>query len=88
MKFKTTLWVILYALMAGGSLAIFSTLTEFIKYIFSLLAIYIGIRFFRRFETIGLRISFVVLSIVMYFVVVIIIVIIRSLTDPNYLLGA
>lgn len=69
----TVFWVLLYALLAGGSLALFSLIPSFIKYIFSLLAVYIGIRFFRRFETIGLRITFIVLGLVMYFLIIIII---------------
>lgn len=89
MKFnlRTTLWVILYAVMAGGTLAIFSSIDSFIKYIFSLLTIYIGIRFFRRFETIGLRITFVLLAIFMYFFGVVIFVVYQSLTNPEFLSG-
>lgn len=64
---RTSFWVILYAFMAGVSLSLFAQIGDFIKYVFSLLAIYIGIRFFRRFETIGLRVTFIVLSIVFYF---------------------
>lgn len=64
---RTSLWVILYAFMAGVSLSLFAQIGDFIKYVFSLLAIYIGIRFFRRFDTIGLRITFIGLAIVFYF---------------------
>jgi hypothetical protein len=64
---RTSFWVILYAFLAGISLALFANIGDFIKYVFSLLAIYIGIRFFRRFETIGLRVTFIVLAIVFYF---------------------
>ncbi|MHA6484585.1 hypothetical protein ACX1C1_22075 [Paenibacillus sp. strain BS8-2] len=64
---RTSFWVILYAVLAGISLALFAHIGDFIKYVFSLLAIYIGIRFFRRFETIGLRVTFIVLAIVFYF---------------------
>ncbi|MDF2838022.1 MAG: hypothetical protein K0Q63_3662, partial [Paenibacillus sp.] len=44
---RTSFWVILYAFMAGVSLSLFAQIGDFIKYVFSLLAIYIGIRFFR-----------------------------------------
>lgn len=65
---RTSLWVILYALMAGVSLALFANIPDLIKYVFSLLALYLGIRFFRRFETVGLRVTFIVLAIVFYFI--------------------
>ncbi|MBH5316751.1 hypothetical protein I6N90_02865 [Paenibacillus sp. GSMTC-2017] len=64
---KTTLWILLYAMLAGISLALFAEIAQIHKYLFSLLAIYIGIRFFRRFETVGLRATFIVLAIVVYF---------------------
>jgi len=90
MKFniKTFFWVILYAIMAGGALSIFTTISSFIKYLFSLLAVYIGVRFFRRFETIGLRITFIVLSIIMFFIGVLITVVYQSLTNPDFLTGS
>ncbi|MFC6331252.1 hypothetical protein ACFP56_01340 [Paenibacillus septentrionalis] len=78
---STVFWVLLYAVMAGGSLALFSLITAFVKYLFSLLAIYIGIRFFRRYETIGLRITFIALAIVMYFLIVVIIASIQFIVD-------
>ncbi|MCR8656123.1 hypothetical protein [Paenibacillus endoradicis] len=89
MKFniKTFVWVILYAMMAGGTLSLFTTISSFIKYLFSLLAVYIGVRFFRRFETIGLRITFIVLAIIMFFIGVFITVVYQSLTNPDFLLG-
>ncbi len=64
---KTTLWIILYALVAGSLLFAFSQIQGFIKYLFSLLAIYVGIRFFRRYEKLSLRITFIVVAIVFYF---------------------
>ncbi|WP_028611114.1 hypothetical protein [Paenibacillus harenae] len=80
-RLKTTLWVIGYTLLAGSCLAIFSVLTEIYRYIFSLLAIYIGIRFFRRFETLGLRIAFFALGIFFYFLVAVIIAMVLYLRD-------
>ncbi|URN93284.1 MAG: hypothetical protein NAG76_15790 [Candidatus Pristimantibacillus lignocellulolyticus] len=89
MKFniKTFFWVILYAMMAGGTLVVFTSLNSFVKYLFSLLTVYIGIRFFRRFETIGLRITFVLLSIFMYFLGVIIYTMILVYNNPELLSG-
>lgn len=88
-NFATALWVLFYATLAGASLTLFSTIPSLIKYIFSLLTIYIGIRFFRRFETIGLRITFIALSIVLYFLFVIIVTMIQYLSEhPELLQGA
>lgn len=64
---RTSFWVILYSFLAGVSLALFANIPDLIKYVFSLLALYIGIRFFRRFETVSLRVAFIVLAIVFYF---------------------
>ncbi|MBD2871444.1 hypothetical protein [Paenibacillus arenilitoris] len=80
-KVKTTLWVLGYTFLAGTLLAVFSVLTEIYKYIFSLLAIYIGIRFFRRFETLGLRITFFVLGIFFYFLVAVIFAMVAFIRD-------
>jgi hypothetical protein len=71
-KIKTTLWLLGYALAAGLLLALFSMLASIVKYVFSLLALYVGIRFFRRFDSIGFRIGFFALAIVFYFLIVII----------------
>lgn len=88
-NFATALWVLFYAALAGASLALFSLIPSMIKYIFSLLAIYIGIRFFRRFETIGLRITFIVLAIILYFLFVIIATMIQYIKDhPELIQGA
>lgn len=74
-------------MMAGGTLVVFTSLNSFVKYLFSLLTVYIGIRFFRRFETIGLRITFVLLSIFMYFLGVIIYTMILVYNNPELLSG-
>lgn len=72
-RVKTTLWLIGYTFLAGLLLAIFSMLTEIYKYVFSLLALYIGIRFFRRFESLGLRIAFFALAIFFYLVIAVLV---------------
>ncbi|WP_424765851.1 hypothetical protein [Paenibacillus sp. sgz302251] len=68
-RLKTTLWLLGYTFLAGAMLAMFSLIEGMIKYLFSLLALYIGIRFFRRFDTLGIRISFFVLGIVFYLLI-------------------
>ncbi|CAM3948041.1 hypothetical protein L1N85_00560 [Paenibacillus alkaliterrae] len=82
-RFKTALWLIGYTFLAGLMLAIFSMLTEIYKYLFSLLALYIGIRFFRRFETLGMRIAFFVLAIVFYLLIAVIIAAVIYLRDNS-----
>ncbi|MCR2804924.1 hypothetical protein [Paenibacillus soyae] len=67
-KVANAFWVMLYSFLAGLSLSLFTQITGFTKYIFSLLAIYIAIRFFRRFETVGKRVLFVVLSLIFCFI--------------------
>ena len=66
-KFKNALWLLLYSFMAGLSLSLFTQIQDIFKYLFSLLAIYIGIRFFRRFESIWMRVAFIAVAIVFYF---------------------
>ncbi|WP_175598140.1 hypothetical protein [Paenibacillus luteus] len=70
---KTTLWLLGYSFVTGGLLTAFSLIEGFYRYLFSLLALYIGIRFFRRFETLGLRITFFVVSIVFYLLIAVIV---------------
>ncbi|MFD0959391.1 hypothetical protein [Paenibacillus chungangensis] len=68
---KTAFWVVLYAFLAGLALALFAQITPIIRYVFSLLALVIGIRFFRLYDTIGLRVAFIVTAIIFYFLVAI-----------------
>jgi hypothetical protein len=72
-KLKTTFWLLGYTFLAGLMLALFSMLTEIYRYLFSLLALYIGIRFYRRYETIGLRITFFVLAIIFYLLIAVVV---------------
>ncbi|CAM4284835.1 hypothetical protein FHS16_002257 [Paenibacillus endophyticus] len=67
-KVKTTFWLIAYTFTAGLLITLFTVIEDFYRYLFSLLALYIGIRFFRRFETLGYRITFFVLSIVFFLI--------------------
>jgi hypothetical protein len=67
---KTSFWVMLYSVLAGICLALFMQIPGFEKYLFSLLSIYIAIRYFRRFETVGKRVLFVVLALFFSFFMV------------------
>lgn len=69
---KTTLWVLAYSVATAATLFMFTQIEAFHKYLSSLLAIYIGLRFFRKFERIGLRITFIALAIVFYFIAAVI----------------
>lgn len=64
----TGLIITLHSLLAGVLLSLFAHTAQFHKYIFSLVALYIGIRFFKRFDKLSHRIIFIVLAIVIYFV--------------------
>lgn len=96
---KTAFWVMLYSFLAGICLAIFMQFTEimsmftvaetgdFAKYIFSLLAIYIGMRYFRRFETISKRVLFVVLALFFSFFTIFFITAYRFAKNPELYTG-
>lgn len=64
----------LYSLFCGLLLAAFSLIQDFSKYIFSLAALFAGFKFFRAYESIKLRIAFIILSIVLFFLSMIIFV--------------
>ncbi len=88
-RIKTILRVFLYSLLAGLFLAVFSQLDHFIKYLFSLLALLMGILFFRKVETTGLRILFVVLALIFYFAAAIIFTAVLFIRDnPDFMSGA
>ncbi|OMF37513.1 hypothetical protein BK133_05515 [Paenibacillus sp. FSL H8-0548] len=72
-RLKTTFWLLGYAFLTGLMLTVFSLIEEFYRYLFSLLALYLGIRFFRRFETLGLRIGYFVLSVIFYLLIAVIV---------------
>ncbi|MNY53913.1 hypothetical protein D3C86_1897160 [compost metagenome] len=61
------LWLLMYSLLCAVLLTCFSTIQDFVKYIFSLGALYVGMRFFRRFEQISFRVWFIVISVFFYF---------------------
>ncbi|MCS7459463.1 hypothetical protein N0M98_04860 [Paenibacillus doosanensis] len=64
MKF---LIVVGYSIVCALLLALFSHIEDLFKYIFSLGALFTGIQFFKRHEGRGMRIAFVVTTIVLYF---------------------
>jgi len=80
-RVKTTFWLIAYAFAAGTLLSLFAVLGGIIKYLFSLLALYLGFRFFRKYDSIALRILFVVVSIVFYFLSTVVMVTVNYVRD-------
>ncbi|MGG4141960.1 hypothetical protein ABEW34_02420 [Paenibacillus algorifonticola] len=69
---KTWLWVLLFALGIGLLLAAFSIVTVMIKYVFSLLALYLIFQFFKRVEKLWARIMVIVLGLLFYFLAVLV----------------
>jgi hypothetical protein len=59
--------VVLYSLACGLCLAAFTMIPDFIKYLFSLGAFLLGLRFFGTYETWPMRLSLIGLSIVFFF---------------------
>ncbi|REK76399.1 hypothetical protein [Paenibacillus paeoniae] len=85
---KTSLIVMFHALLAGICMAIFTQIDGFVKFLFSLLALYIGIRYFRRFETVGMRVLFFALTLVFCFITILSIVVYRfAQENPELLTG-
>ncbi|RIX49922.1 hypothetical protein D3P08_21880 [Paenibacillus nanensis] len=80
---KTSFWVMLYSVLAGTCLALFMIIPSFEKYLFSLLSIYIAIRYFRRFETIGKRILFLILALFFSFFTVFCVTAYRYVKNPE-----
>lgn len=88
-RLQTTLWLVGYTFLAGLMLTVFSSVTEIYRYLFSLLALYIGIRFFRRFESLGLRITFFVMSIFFYLLIAVVVAaVIFIRNNPDTIMGA
>ncbi|MUT66833.1 hypothetical protein GOM71_12930 [Paenibacillus sp. NEAU-GSW1] len=62
------MWVILYAAASGVLLGLFSILTAVVKFIFSLLALFLVLRFFKRYERWGARGAFIATALVFFFI--------------------
>jgi len=63
-----TLWLFIYSILCGALLTLYTNLHDMSKFIFSLGALYAGIRFFRRYEQTSQRVWFIVLSVFLYFI--------------------
>jgi hypothetical protein len=60
--------VVLYSLACAFCLAAFAMIPNILKYVFSLGAFFLGLRFFGTYETWGVRLALIGLSIVFFFV--------------------
>ncbi|MNI02530.1 hypothetical protein D3C73_554070 [compost metagenome] len=59
------IWLLLYSLACGILLSLYINIQDLIKFAFSLGALFLGIRFFRSNESLGMRIGFILTSIVL-----------------------
>ena len=60
-RLKTGFLVFLYAMVCGLLLALFPLIESVIRFVFSLLALVLGVYSFRRFQSVRSRIIFVIL---------------------------
>ncbi len=79
-----TLWLLLWSFLAGHLLLIFSW-SDFsiFRYIYSLGALFIGIYFFKTYESKWMRINFVVVAILFYFILTVVYVIVGKIPIIN-----
>lgn len=58
----------LYSLACGACLAAFTLIPDLFRYIFSLVTFFLGLRFFGKHETWGMRIGLMVLAVLFFFI--------------------
>jgi hypothetical protein len=71
-SWSVTGMVILYAAGLGLLLLAFTMIQDFFRYLFSLLAFLLALRFFSTYETWGPRIAFIIVSFLFYIIDIII----------------
>lgn len=82
-RIKNGLLILVYSLGAGLMLCLFSTFNTGFNIVFSLLALGIGVLFFRKFPKIGSRIIFILLAVFFFFLFVVIIAVVNyAKTNP------
>jgi hypothetical protein len=72
-KPRTVLIVVVFSFVCGLCLSLFASIGSPIKYIFSLLALIVGIKMFGKLDRVGSRVWFICLSIVWYLILTVII---------------
>ncbi|WP_245946553.1 hypothetical protein [Paenibacillus cellulosilyticus] len=80
-KPRTVLIVIVFSFVCGLCLSLFASIGGPIKYLFSLLALIVGIKMFGKLDRVGPRIWFVSLSIIWYLVLTVIIAFVMYIQD-------
>jgi|GEM_PF-870963 hypothetical protein len=80
-KSRTVLIVIAFSFACGICLSLFAIISGPLKYVFSLVALLIGIKMFGRLDRVGPRIWFISLSIIWYLLLTIIITFIQFAQD-------
>lgn len=79
-----TLKLLLFSFIAGHLLLIFSWMgTSIFRYIYSLGALFIGFYFFKTYESKWMRISFVLVSLLFYFILTVFYVIVGKIPIFN-----
>jgi uncharacterized membrane protein YjjP (DUF1212 family) len=71
-RYLRFLTILGYSLLCAVLLSLFSQIQDLLKYLFSLGALYMGVQFFKRYEEMGMRIAFVISTIVLYFLIAIV----------------
>lgn len=79
------LWMLLYAVITGFTLALFTLIDGMIKYLFSLAGLFLVIKYFKRGDTMSYRIMYIVFSIVFFFLVVTLFVMYSYMKQNNML---
>lgn len=60
------------SIVCGLCLAVFSLIPSFVKFAFSLVAFFVGLRFFGQYDSWKMRLALIAISIIWYFLFVII----------------
>jgi hypothetical protein len=63
---KDVFWLVAYSALIGALLVAFTMFQPIVRVLFSLIALLAGIRFFRRYERLAMRVWLIILSIVFF----------------------
>ncbi|MGN7453946.1 hypothetical protein ACTHPH_03895 [Paenibacillus pasadenensis] len=80
-RLKTIAVVAGYALLGGALLAMFVLVQSMLRFVFSLIALWLGVRFFRSHESLWRRIGFVVSALVFFFLIVLFVTMVMFIRD-------
>ncbi|QGG56767.1 hypothetical protein [Paenibacillus sp. B01] len=80
-RLKTIAVVAGYGLVGGALLAMFVLIPSVIRFVFSLIALWLGVRFFRSHESLGRRIGFIVAALAFFFLFVLFITMVMFIRE-------